>query len=44
MTVLNPPRSGRHARRRTRGLLYWLALADAVLFVLCVITGAVSPR
>ena len=33
---------GRHARRRNHGLVYWLILADAVLFALCVIVGAIS--
>jgi hypothetical protein len=40
MTVLHPG-GGRHARRRTRSLIFWLTLADAALFALCVIAGGI---
>jgi hypothetical protein len=44
MTVLKTlpaRRSGRHRARRTRGLIFWLAVIDAAVFAACVIIGAV---
>jgi hypothetical protein len=45
MTALNPARGGRHARHRRfrdHGLIFWFAVADVVLFVLCMVAGAIS--
>jgi hypothetical protein len=45
MTVFSHARGGRHVRHRRfrgRGLIFWLTLADAVLFVLCLIAGAIG--
>jgi hypothetical protein len=42
MMALNLARDrGRHCRRARGGLIFWLAIADVALFVLCVIAGGV---